>query len=155
MSGFVYGSVDDTAKFVFYRGPPCVTPRKASGCCFASESHSHCSSIKHLLQPPPTAAALSFCIHTRAFHFKAKSQPALWKDISRAFRFNNVARRKTSNPTERVEPSPRIRCKTLIRRSMVPRWGRCNLFSGIRRCQWGRPNLKTGEPRDFGFLGDS
>lgn len=97
VSGFVPGSVDDTTKLVFYQGPPCVTPRKTSGCCFASESHSHCSSIKHLLQPPPIAAALSFCIHTRAFHFKAKSQPALWKDISRKFRFNNVARRKTSN----------------------------------------------------------
>lgn len=64
---------------VFYRGPPCVMPRKASGYCFASESHSHCSSIKHLLQPPPFAAALSFCIHTRAFHFKPSCNPLFGK----------------------------------------------------------------------------
>lgn len=59
-SGFVYGSVDNTAKLVFYQGPPCVVP------------HSPCSSTKHLPQCHPfTTALLSLCV----FLYKHKSFP--------------------------------------------------------------------------------
>lgn len=129
---------------------PYIMLCKASGIIVTAPVSNMCFSV---LQQP-CWVSVSSCINTKPFHFKVKSLPGLCRDVHRTFRFTSVAQRITSNQLKwwRCKPSTRIWCKTVTRPIMVLGLRRYNLFSGIRRCQWGRACLKADGPQDFGFL---